>query len=307
MYFMIHQEQVELSLMEILNKSIKVYMGKIGFFLLPYLIVNACCVGFQMIFTSYLPYFNPPQEITEAFLIWATNYIAVLLVLNSLIAVITWTITAISSGIVTSYISKLIEKGSATYSTEIKRIFSKIPTLLIAGFVVAILTTTGLIMLVLPGIVVTIVFSLTIQVMVIEDLGILSSLKRSRELVAHRWMKTFAVLAITTIAVVAVSILAAQFEILLQGSLKMLGLAVSLLFRALAQPMQPIALSYLYYSLRSEKQRFEQEISRVPRWLFLLQKFCCQCGQRLPTDAIFCPQCGDKVRSEKSIHYTENQ
>ena len=79
----------------------------------------------------------------------------------------------------------------------------------------------------------------------IEQIGALEGLSRSRKLVSKRWGKTFVLLVLVYIVVIiaslifnAVSALLGDFSGILSGALT-----------AFVQPIVPIAMTLLYYSM----------------------------------------------------------
>jgi hypothetical protein len=89
-----------------------------------------------------------------------------------------------------------------------------------------------------------------------------------------------------------------------------MALVIEAVISSLVQPIQPIALTFLYYSLRTREKPGEQvppsqltvpyrqpAPSTIPPMFPLFQpKFCYKCGERLPPDAMFCPKCGVRVK-----------
>ncbi len=71
--------------------------------------------------------------------------------------------------------------------------FNLLPSLLIAGFIVGILVSIGLVLLVVPGIIFVIMFLMFIPAIALENESSLGSLGRSRHLVSRRWGSVFLV------------------------------------------------------------------------------------------------------------------
>jgi len=63
----------------------------------------------------------------------------------------------------------------------------------------------GVIALIVPGIILSIMFTLAFPVLLIENRGVFDSMGRSRELVGHRWLKTFAAFLVLMIIVAIAS------------------------------------------------------------------------------------------------------
>jgi hypothetical protein len=187
----------------------------------------------------------------------------------------------------------------------------QVSSLLTAGFVTGALMALGFVLFAVPGIIVTITFSLTVQVIMIERLGAFESLRRSRKLVANRWRKTLAVLLLVSVIMVATYIVG-DFIVGLLGPMDwILTIIVRSIVISLGQPLQPIALTYLYYSMRLREEPFERPTTLPPVAPVVMPptfppptypagyqpRFCYKCGQNLPPDAVFCPRCGNQVKS----------
>ena len=86
--------------------------------------------------------------------------------------------------------------------------FRRLPSLLFAGIIVGSVVTLGLLLLVVPGVIFTIMLLMFIPAIVVENESALSSLGRSRQLVSHRWG---AVLIICLVAFIITIVLGTLF------------------------------------------------------------------------------------------------
>ena len=102
-------------------------------------------------------------------------------------------------GVVVRVASDILEKRRASLSDALSSTAKRLPSLLGAGMLSGVLVILGLICLVVPGIIVAIMFSLITPTIIIERIGVLESLSRSRKLIKQRWLKTFAYLAVIVI------------------------------------------------------------------------------------------------------------
>jgi hypothetical protein len=164
-----------------------------------------------------------------------------------------WIISTITYGICVKYASNLIEKGNASINTAFGFTMNQIITLLASALVVGILVAIGLIALIVPGIILVIMFSLISPAILIENVGALDSLSRSRKLVSNRWLKTFAFLLIVGIVVGVVSYIGTLIAIPFGD----LSWVVSGVISAFAAPIAPISTTVYYYSMvgREEQQK----------------------------------------------------
>jgi hypothetical protein len=172
----------------------------------------------------------------------------------------------------------------------------------LVSIIVGIIVTAGVIALIVPGIILGIMFSLVLPVILIEKLGVLESLGRSRALVSHRWLKSFALFLvfgiIIGIATAIVSAISAPFGIA--------STVVSSILSAFYIPMVPIALTLYYYSNvariapppMSQPPMAAPPVSPMPppppSPMQAEMKYCSSCGTQLASNASFCSKCGAK-------------
>jgi hypothetical protein len=82
--------------------------------------------------------------------------------------------------------------------------FNRTPSLIAAGIIIGTLVVLGLVLLVVPGILFTIMFIMFIPAITLENESSLGSLRRSRQLVSHRWGVVFIVALIAFIVSVGI-------------------------------------------------------------------------------------------------------
>ena len=73
------------------------------------------------------------------------------------------------------------------------------------AFITGLIVILSIICLVVPGVIFAIMFSITVPVIMIEYVGVMESLSRSRKLVSNRWKRVFAVLLLVLLIQAAVS------------------------------------------------------------------------------------------------------
>jgi hypothetical protein len=160
------------------------------------------------------------------------------------------------------------------------------------GIVLGVIIGLGVIALIIPGIILAMMFSVSFQALLIENAGVGGSLGRSRELVGHRWLKTFAVFLvfaiIVGIAAAIVSAISAPFGYWSQ--------LVNSVLSAFYQPIIPVATTVYFYSNRARVTPGPSSpISAVPTAMPAPgMKFCPNCGTQLPNSVTYCPNCGAK-------------
>jgi len=304
----------EVSATEVLRISINLYLAKYELFLVPFLATNLANGVLGQLMYSFMPEFFLPQDFTEEFFLWLINYLANVIPVAAAFGITGWVITTLSTGIAIKCSADILEGSRPSLSRGLNLTLSRISSLLAAGFIVGVLTILGLILFIIPGVIAAVMFSLTVQVIMVEQLGVSRSLRRSRELVAGRWTKTFAVLLLvfltTAIAYLVGDVLIGSLGGPSDGTLRTLRLVITSILTSLVQPLHPIALTYLYYSLRTREKPItpatplptEAPVARptprpiTPSLTGFRPRFCYKCGQRLPSDAVYCPRCGILVR-----------
>jgi flagellar biosynthesis protein FlhB len=211
--------------------------------LIAYLISGALGVPLS-IYVSTIP--KPPNTgVAADTLNWFSKYIPTLFALAVVTGLIISIVNVIAYGMVIKCSSELIESNKTSLVKAVRFTARKLLSLLAATILLSIIIVLGLIALVIPGIVLGVMFSLTISAIMIENVGVINGMSRSRELVSHRWLKTFAVFLIIEIILGIVSYVAS----LIASPLKPYNWVLSDTISALIAPILPIALSVHYYSM----------------------------------------------------------
>jgi len=289
----------ELSTTEILSLSLNLYSSKFDLFLVPFLLTAILNSFINYVLWRFAPAIELPQNTAEI-VTWLLDCLIAIIPVLVASVVIGWVINTISNGMVIKMSSEMFEGRPATFKVGLNSVLSSLLTLLISGIIVSALTILGLIFFVIPGIIVIIIFSLTVQVIMIERYNVSASLWRSRRLVANRWSKTLAILVAVFLLTAVSSFVGRIVGSYVVSYDNTMGLIIESIISSLAQPIQPIVLTLFYYSLRAKEKPGEQVIPphQYPPMSPLYQpNFCYKCGERLPPDAIFCPKCGANVKS----------
>ncbi len=304
----------ELSVTEILSKSLGLYSERFMCFLVPSLFSNLANGALWQVMGFFLPSFSLPENYTDEFFLWLVNYLAVAIPIFAFFALIGWVISVLSNGITVRCSADRLEGRHVDLKQAVSFTLTNLSSLLAAGFITAVLTLLGLIFFIVPGVIVTVMFGLVVQVVIIERLNASESLRRSRKLVAHRWGKTFMVLLSVLLITLATYVIGDFIGELVVGSsiasLSFLKWLIISIVSSLGQPLQPIALTFLYYSMRTREKPPALGVppqpivsvtppTRLPAQSYpsFQPMFCFKCGQRLPSDTVYCPWCGVRVRS----------
>lgn len=216
---------------------------------MPFLFTGLVTGIFSTIVWSHFPLPTPPELYPDApmelLLQWLFDSLRTFIVTMILIGSFSSIVNTIAKGIAVRYASGLLEKGEASLQEGFSFTMSRLVSLLVAAIITGILMVVGLFCLIVPGIIVSIMFSLVTPVIMIERIGALDSLGRSRRLVSKRWGKTFAVYVLIGIINSIISVIVG----IIVRPLDPVGSIISSIIAAVIQPVPPIATTFLYYSM----------------------------------------------------------
>ena len=234
----------------------------------------------------------PPNPTTQDVLSWAPGFFTNLVYLVATTGVVSLVFGTIAYGITIKMASEEIENKPIDLGSAVRFAASKLLWMWALGVVVVVVVGLGLIALVVPGVILAIMFSLSFQALLIEGVGVTGSLGRSRVLVGHRWLKTFVVFlvfgVIVGIASAIVSAVAAPF-----GQWSQL---VSSVLSAFYLPIIPVATTVYFYSNRARLSPVGPGPAPMGPVTTAApgMKFCPACGAQLEASVTFCSRCGAK-------------
>ena len=241
----------ELSIGEILSLTLNLYLSKFLQFFLPFLIAGII-TGLSMyaIMSSFplpeQPSANAPyEEIFE----WLVALLTTAILVTVLSALVTLIVTTPTTGIVTKYASDQIERGTSNLGASLNFTISKLPSLLIAQFITGILTAIGMLLFFIPGIIISIMFSLIMPAIIVEQKGAFESLGRSRRLVRNRWLKTFVLILVVGIILGTVIGIVNLLTLPLNTTYPNISFLIINIAFSFVAPISPIAITYLYYAM----------------------------------------------------------
>ena len=232
-----------------------------------------------------LPINATSQDVTN----WASGFFASLIYLVGVVGVVSLVFGTIAFGSTIKMASEEVENKPVELGAAVRFAASKMLWMWVLGIILGIVIGLGFIALIVPGIILAIMFSVSFQALLIENAGIGGSLGRSRELVGHRWLKTFAVFLvfaiIVGIAATIVSVISAPFGYWSQ--------LVSSVLSSFYQPIIPVATTVYFYSNRARiapsPGSSVSALMPAPG-----MKFCPNCGTQLSAATTFCSNCGAK-------------
>jgi len=247
----------ELSIEQTLTWAFNIYLNNILVFAVPFLIAGLASAAFSELtglYTRNLPpldYGAPPEEMLQ----WLSTYFPTWLAMTLLSALVSWILSAIASGVCTKTASNKIERGIVNLGDAFSFTVSKLISLLITAVITGILIMLGLVALIIPGIILIIMFSLTTPSIIIENLGALDGISRSRRLVSHRWLKTFALLLLIGLSVLVLAVIVYLMITPIATYQPFVGNVVQTAILAFIEPIIPISITIYYYSMLAKEEQ----------------------------------------------------
>jgi Uncharacterised protein family (UPF0259) len=185
-----------------------------------------------------------------AIALFAVQFVAVLLLTSAdalPLAALLWALSVLYQGMVVKLVQD-IRDGRRDHSIR-QLVHSVEPVfwrLLAVSVLFGIGVGIGFVLLIVPGLVLMVIWSVVAPVMVLERPGVFAAFGRSRELVRGNGWNVFAVLALVIVAVLVVSIVVG----IASSPLGSLGRAlVQWAVNAAAAPLTALSASVLYFEL----------------------------------------------------------
>jgi len=284
----------ELGLGEVISKTFEVYRREfVKYFVLFAIvgvIVQVVTTLAQQAFVLPTPPVNPtPQQYSS----WFPALFASLFLLIAVIFIVNIVFSTIAEGSAVKLASEQITRGQVSLGASIRFAVSRLLSIWALSIIVGIIVVLGFIALVVPGIILAIMFSLALPVLLIENKGVTESMGRSRQLVSHRWAKTFGTFLVLGIIVLIASLIFSAIT----APLGIIGPVVNGILSALYQPLFPILMAVYYYSnLARISQPPPGQMPMGPTATFQAgMKPCPTCGTQNVSSATFCTKCGAKL------------
>src|SRR5467141_2810383 len=285
----------ELSFGEIFSKTFQVYRRYFPKYFVLFAIVGVIIqvvstLAMQAFVRPAPPPLNPTPQQFSSYLSLLFEALFLLLAVIFLVNVI---FSTIAQGGAIKMASDEITRGQVNTGASVRFAVSKLLSIWALSIIVGIIVFLGSIALIIPGIILAIMYSLALPVLLIENRGVLDSMGKSRQLVSHRWLKTFATFLVLGIIV----IIASAIVNAITGPLGIAGPAVNGILSAFYQPLFPILMTVYYYSnlarittLPADQMPTAATMTAQPG-----MKFCPSCGTQLASSATFCSKCGAKL------------
>jgi len=279
----------EQSLGEVISKTFELYRRNFVKYVELFLVVEIA-IGLASVWAyNAFPVTAPPASATLQDVV---NRLVNLFYLVGVVGLVSLIFGTIAYGGTIKMASEEIENRPVDLGGAVRFAASKMLWIWALTIIVVIVVGLGLIALVVPGIILLIMFSLSLQALLIENAGVVGSLGRSRELVSHRWLKTFAFgivfIIIWVICQVVVGAIASPFGYWTH--------LVSSVLSAFYLPIFPVATTVYFYSNRARITPGQMGPGSMgpPPMAAPGMKFCPNCGTQLAVAATFCSKCGAK-------------
>ena len=235
----------ELSLVEVISKTLEVYrrdfMKYFVLFAVVGVIIGIVTMLAQQAFVLPTPPSNPtPQQFYDFF----PGFFKAFVPLVISIFIVTVIFFSIAQGAAIKLASERIEKRQADIWKSVRFVGSRLLRIWALSILAGLIVILGFFALIIPGIILAIMFSLAFPVLIIENKGVLDSMRKSRKLVGHRWLKTFATFLVLYIIVIIASAIVGAIS----RPLGIAGPVVNGLLSAIYEPLFPILMVVYYYS-----------------------------------------------------------
>jgi len=284
----------ELGLGEVISKTFEVYRRDFAKYFVLFAVVGVIIqvvtvLAQQAFVLPTLPVNPTPQQFSAYF----SALFGALFLLLVVIFVVNIVFSTIAESSAIRLASEQITKGQVSLGASIRFAVSRLLSIWALSIIVGIIVVLGIIALIVPGILLAIMFSLALPVLLIENKGVTESMGRSRQLVSHRWAKTFGTFLVLGIIVLIASLIFSAIT----APLGFIGPVVNGILSALYQPLFPILMAVYYYSnLARISQPPPGQMPMGPTATFQAgMKPCPTCGTQNLSSATFCTRCGARL------------
>jgi Membrane domain of glycerophosphoryl diester phosphodiesterase len=253
-----------LSLGELLDRTFHLYRNSFGLF-----------VGITAV--AYLPLFmiRVVYGLLQASALKGHVGAVVAMVLGGLVAALCYLVSVAAAQAATvTAVSSVYLGETVTVRETYSRVKGKIVRVVLTMVGMGIGIGIGLLLLIVPGIILALMWSLTIPVVVLEDADLFEALRRSRELTVGHRGRVFLIVFLFALLTYLFSILweAPLVAMLVKGGVQSMQQrltnpaftiatdAMTFVTEALLTPLMTIAFSLMYYDERVRKEAFDIQL-----------------------------------------------
>lgn len=283
----------ELSLGEVISKTFDLYRRNFAKYFVLFVVIEAIIgVADTVAYSAFVLPTLPVHPTSQQVLTWFPGFAGTLAGLVAVVGIATIVFGTIAFGGTVKMAAEEIESRPVDLAAAVRFAVGKMLWMWVLGLLLGIIVALGFIALIIPGIILAIMFSVSFQALLVENNGVLRSLGRSRELVGHRWLKTFATFLVFIIIIGIATGIVGAISAPFGGASRL----VSSLLSALYLPILPVATTVYFYSNRARITSApapQNQMGLAPRAAPGM-KFCTNCGTQLEASATFCSKCGAK-------------
>lgn len=155
--------------------------------------------------------------------------------------------TTLFTGMVVELVADLQDgRRNASAGALLRAVTPVMGQLILVGLVAGIGEVVGFVFLIIPGLILLTIWSVSAPVVVLEHPGVFAALGRSRELVRGNGMRVFAVLLLLYLFV---GVLAYLVEAVAESAGSGVGIVVTVVVEVLRAPLSALAAAVLYFEL----------------------------------------------------------
>lgn len=247
-----------LSLDETLRRTVSVYRKGFAVFTgIAALILGLCAVLWVAIFSILLTALHVTVEELDDPTYRVNHFKEVMLILAPKI-LLNIVLGAITQGMVIKAVSSIYSDKDPSFCNCLKLGFKKTGIIILTTFVVLVITQIGSLFFIIPGLYLSVMWLLVDPTVVIEDKGILESMKRSWHLVSGNWCYVFCTYLIFTVFALVVQL---SWDVLVVGgidvnhtSFSIVGSTLTLIPGIVFVPLLAIVRTVMYFNLRAEEE-----------------------------------------------------
>jgi len=249
-----------LSTGELLDRTFSLYRGHfglfVGIFAVPYLVVLA----FQLIGLLFQSP-NPSLSTTLIAMVWSIGA-----------GILALVVTSVSHAATVVAVSNLHLDRPASIADSFSSVKGQVLGVMGLSFLVSMAAGLGLILLIVPGVILLITWSVAIPAKILERKGVSDAMSRSMELTKGSWGRIFVIGLLVLVLKFAVSALL-QWPVLIAAGFSLRGGAQQLTIRwqlallvatfvatSLVGGLATIAFSLVYYDQRVRKEAFDLQL-----------------------------------------------
>jgi len=287
-----HRYTRELDAGEVISQTFALYRRNFSRYLVMFLLVEGVVGVLDTLLRASIVVPTPPANLTpEETLAQLPAYLEPLLLLAGSIVIVSWIIGSLATAGAIKLTAEELEGRTASARESLRFATLKLPSVWAYNLLYGVMVFFGFLALYVPGIILAIMFSLALPAILIENSGVLDSLGRSRVLVGHRWLKTFAILLLFGIILFGAGLVVD----LVGGLFGAVNYLVISLLSSLYGPLLPIFLTVYYYS---NAARLTPQARLMPASTV---RFCPSCGEPVTeVNQSFCRKCGNDLRPRQS-------